>query len=195
MGTRRPREHGWRNPDGVTHHIETRRVNAYHSYMRTATCGADLRGAARARFDTVNCMTCVVRVSRRPRLPPRAPPDPHTPSWWINNGTRHERSENDPWSAICGASLRKAQRSGHPPNCILCGHQPSALDQIQSLRDAYGIRHEMCRDREVVCGADLTAAQFVRREPNCPACEVAATKAKERNRERPQHRRRTAGRP
>jgi hypothetical protein len=185
---RRPRENGWLDAGGVTHHIDTRRIEAYHRDVRTATCGAGLRLARRAPVGRVDCMTCIVRVSRRPRLAPRPEPTETTPSWWTKGGDRHVRSANDPWRAACGVSLRAAHASGNPPNCLACGAQPSAVARTRSWRTPDGARHEMRLDdpkfaRRAPCGADLIEAQVARKAPNCVGCRAASgQKGKNRGR-------------
>lgn len=176
---RRPREHGWLTPDGITHHIDTRRVSVYHPRTRTATCDVPLGDARRTHVERVDCMTCIVKAAQRPRLKPRPAPGPHTPSWWTKGGDRHVRSANDPWRAVCGASLRAAQGSGNPPNCVACGGKPGRSED-RSWRDLDGVRHEMRLDdpkleRHAPCGADLLEARVARREPNCPGCRAAIT--------------------
>ncbi len=121
---RKPRENGWLDFGGITHHINTRQAEAYHRDMRTATCGVGLRFARRVPLERVDCMTCIVHVSRRPRLPPR--PTPAKNTWWTKGGVRHVRSTNDPWRASCGVSLRTAYTSIGQPNCSKCC---AALDQ------------------------------------------------------------------
>ncbi len=76
--TRKPREHGWLDPNGNTHHIDTQRLRAFHSDTRKATCGVWLHEARRVRVDSVDCMTCIVRVAKRQRYVPRPAPGPHT---------------------------------------------------------------------------------------------------------------------
>lgn len=179
---RRPRENGWRDPLGVTHHINTRQVQPYHPRTRMATCGASLAVVTRVRLDAVDCMTCIVRVARRPRLPPRKTPDRDTPSWWTVGGDRHVRSRNDPWRAVCGVSLRTASGSGNPPNCLACGGKPGGVSRTRSLRSPDGVRHEMRLDdpkfvRHAPCGADLLEAKVARKAPNCPGCRAAITEA------------------
>lgn len=179
----KPRESGWRTSDGITHHIDTRRYNAYHSHMRGATCGIDLRQARRVRFDAVDCITCIVRVARRPRLPPRPTPSATTPSWWTKDGDRHVRSTNDPWRAVCSASLRTASASGSPPSCVVCGATPGAITRTRSRRTPDGVRHVIHLDdpepaRRAPCGVDLIEAQVVRKAPNCVGCRAAEAEAR-----------------
>ena|SRR5882672_5445971 len=180
---RKPRENGWRDPFGVTHHICTRRVNSYHPTTRTATCGASLTVATRARFDAVDCMTCIIRVARRTRLMPRKTPNRATPSWWTKGGDRHVLSQNNPWRAVCGASLRTAYGSGNPPNCVPCGGKPDSMPQTISLQGPDGIRHALRPDmlrfeRHAPCGAGfMMGIEVVKKPPNCPDCRAAITKA------------------
>lgn len=173
-------EYSWCNPDGITHHIDTRRVNAYRADARTGTCGVDLRQARRVRFDAVDCMTCIVRVARRPRLPPRPAPDPGTPSWWTIGGERHACSANNPWRAVCGESLRAAQGNRNPPNCVACGATPR---YNRSWRTPDGTRHTMrfsdlVSEKHAPCGAGLVEAQIVRKAPNCVECRAVETKVR-----------------
>lgn len=181
---RKPREHGWRTFNGITHHIDTRRPDAYRTYARTATCGAALRRAKRVRFDSVDCMTCIVRVAQRTRLPPRRTPTAATPSWWTVDDSRHVLSDDDPWRAACGVSLRMAAASGNPPNCVPCGGRPDGLDKTRSLRSPDGVRHATRLDypieRYAPCGADLFGTTGVRKAPNCAGCRAALSQ-KERN--------------
>lgn len=175
---RRPREYGWRTSDGITHHIDTRRYSAFHADERTGTCGVDLRQASRARFDSVDCITCIVRVARRPRLPPRPTPSEATPSWGIRGGDRHARSADDPWRAVCGISLRKASPSGSQPNCLACGARPGT----HSWKASDGIRHTRIEALvpvwKALCGSDLSRAQVSRQMPNCDECHGIADAAK-----------------
>jgi hypothetical protein len=122
---RRPREHGWTCPDGITHHIYTRQANAYLPITRAASCGRPLNNARRARLDRVDCMACVAVVAGRERLAPRPPPNPRVRSWWMRDGTRHKMSET-PWIAACGANLRVSNASSNPINCVGCGATPTA---------------------------------------------------------------------
>lgn len=175
---RKPREYGWRTSDGVTHHIDTRRLYAYCSHQRAGTCGVDLRQARRARFDAVDCITCIVRVARRPRLPPRPTPSEATPSWGIRGGGRHARSADDPWRAVCGISLRKASPNGSQPNCLACGARPGT----HSWKAPDGIRHirieALVPVWNALCGSDLSRAQVSRQMPNCDECHGIADAAK-----------------
>jgi hypothetical protein len=129
---RKPRESGWRTADGVTHHIDTRRSSAYHAHVRAGTCGVDLRQASRARFDSVDCITCIVRVARRPRLPPRPDPNPKIPSWRTTDGTRHALGGGW-WRARCKVSLCEAAGSPNSPNCSAClrGENHGQLSRAQ----------------------------------------------------------------
>lgn len=181
---RKPREHGWRNSDGITHYINTRRPNAYHSYMRTGTCGVDLRQAKRVRFDSVDCITCIVHAARQPRWPPRPQPKDGTPSWWMVGGTRHEKSAHNPWRAVCGASLRPASASGNPPNCQACGASPKEVARTRSRRTSDGVRHAIRFDnpKPAPCGADLTEAKIVRKPPNCGECRAAIRRQRAKRR-------------
>jgi hypothetical protein len=133
--TRRPRENGWRDPLGITHHINTRHVHPYAKWTRQATCGADLCEAARVKFDTVDCMTCIVQVAKTPRLPPRPTLSHEVASWWTTDGNRHVLSQNHPWRAVCGSSLRGAHGSGNPPNCPGCR---AAITEAQRAQEGRG---------------------------------------------------------
>ncbi len=175
---RKPRENGWRTENGVTHHIDTQRIDAYLPHRRTGTCGVALGRARRVRFDSVDCMTCLVRVAQRPRLEPRPTPSETTPSWWTKGGDRHVRSANDPWRAVCGASLRAAFGSADPPNCVSCGGKPESISKTRSLRSPDGVRHAMKLDDRVLdrfapCGAYLVDAKIVRKAPNCVGCRAS----------------------
>jgi hypothetical protein len=121
---RRPREHGWRDPHGITHHIDTRKAYAYKSETRSASCGTYLHNAARVRPDLVDCMACIAVVTRRDRLPPRPPPPAWPASWWLEDGSRHGMDPNRTWVSACGISLRVARASSNPTNCVACGANP-----------------------------------------------------------------------
>lgn len=193
---RKPREHGWHTADGVTHYIDTRRLKAYHPTWRHSTCGVTLVDAQRIRFDSVDCITCIVRVARRPRLPPRPMPSETTPSWGIRGGDRHARSADDPWRAVCGMSLRKASPNGSQPNCLACGAKPGT----HSWKAPDGVRHirfeTLVPVQRALCSVDLFRAQVSRQAPNCDEChDVAdatrrAQKGRNRGRQLPRAQRR-----
>lgn len=171
---RKPREHGWLAVDGITHHIDTRWLDPYDPRTRRATCGFTLVGARRVRFERVDCMSCIVKVSRRTRLPPRPEPARSAPSWWTTGGDRHTISQGNPWRAVCGVSLRRARSSGNPPNCVACGGKPGGKTKTRGLRGLDGVCHEILSNRGyALCGADLRVAVRTRKLPNCPNCKAA----------------------
>lgn len=193
---RKPREHGWRTPDGITHHINTLRYNAYQADARAGTCGVDLRKARRVQFDVVDCMTCIVYVARHPRLPPRPTPDKTKRSWWTTGGERHVLSTNDPWRAVCGASLRATRGSSDLPNCLACGAKPRTDTRKRIWRTRDSTRHVERLDdpklsRRALCGADLTEARATRKASNCVECRTApGQEGRNRGRQLPRAQRR-----
>lgn len=137
--SRKPREHGWTTSNGITHHIDTRRVNAYHSYIRTASCSLDLREAVRAPFDRVDCMACIAKVAQQQRLPPRPEPGLYVPSWRVKGPDRHKRSPIDPWKTACGVSLRpRAYGCRDEPNCETCLGNPAKKAPRRRERGKHG---------------------------------------------------------
>lgn len=121
---RKPREHGWLDAEGVTHHIDTRQTQAWNPDYRRASCGVHLYGARRVRIDGVDCMTCIVLAARRDRLPKRPAPMANVISWDTPDGIRHKLHADprraDAWRAQCGASIRRALPSNYPANCVAC---------------------------------------------------------------------------